>query len=99
MQIDLKYPVTVGGETTASVTLRRARGKDMRRLAPLWARPLGPDGNPQPDPTDALLIVSTLTDTPPEVVDEMDMEDVQTIAAAAADFLPGASAAPSGAAS
>ena len=77
--IALAYPFEHGGVTYREVTMRRAKGKDLRRIEAAG------DGLGA-----SLIMVSALCDLPPEAVDEMDAEDVTALVERAADFLPNA---------
>lgn len=82
--ITLKYPVNVDGLTISTVTMRRARGKDLRKIE------TAKDGSP--GFAEAIMIVSCLCDLPEATVDEFDAEDIAALAERSVDFLPDAAA-------
>lgn len=97
MRIALKHPVQVGETTVQNVTLRRAKSRDMVRIAehlPELVKLAVRDG----EETEALAlnggaitamieIVSTLGDLDPDVAGELDFEDLAAIMEKASDFL------------
>lgn len=76
----LQYPIEYEGQTIEAVTLRRAKGKDIERMAAAEKR-----GG------EALVMIETiacLADLPADAVREMDGEDFTTLMEMAPDFLP-----------
>ena len=104
MKVPLKFPVDVDGTHYDSVTLRRARGKDMRTIAkyaPALAkisdeiearRKAGvadPNVELSVDMVDGMLaMVSASTGLAMEVVEEFDYEDVAAIVEKSTAFFP-----------
>lgn len=86
--IALAWPLDHLDPPISSVTLRRAKGKDLAKLEPVFN--LAKDGEQAADPgiEEMLLIVGTLGDLTPEVVGEIDAEDLIALSEAAADFFP-----------
>lgn len=74
--VTLATPVEHGSETIEKLTLRRPKGKDLRKL------PM------EPELGDILDFAGRLAGVTPSVMDEMDAADVVAVAEAVADFLP-----------
>ncbi len=75
--VKLEWPITIDGNQVDTITLRRLTGRDYKALATL---PAGADENA------ALLAI--ITGLPAVVVESLDAEDYEEVAAAAKDFLP-----------
>jgi hypothetical protein len=92
--IPLAWPLDHLDPPIKSVTLRRARGRDLAKLEPVFSLGRGgaEAGAKDPGVGDMILIVSVLGDLPPEVADELDAEDLINLAEAAASFFPQARA-------
>ena len=93
MKIDLKFPFQIGDKTISSVTLRRAKAKDMRVIArhgkALTAVAKGEGQGMSEEITIATLsMIASMTDLDETTVDEIDIEDVTVIAEAMNDFFP-----------
>ncbi len=79
MKIDLKYPVNHDGKTYETVTLRRAKGKDMRvvdKFSDVLGRKDGTSGAVEA----TLELIAALSDTPLSAVEEFDNVDINRIA-------------------
>ena len=79
MKIDLKYPVTIDGKTYDSVTMRRAKAKDMRVVDEFSEQLTGKD-NGAGAISASIALIATLSDTPLNVVEELDNVDFVRIA-------------------
>lgn len=86
--IALAWPLDHLDPPISSVTLRRAKGKDLARLEPVFKLANSSGKAEDPGIEDMLLIVGTLGDLAPEVVAEIDAEDLIALSEAAADFFP-----------
>lgn len=75
--IHLKQPITFGSETIASLTLRKPKAKDFRKL------PMEPNFG------DILDLIARLSGQPAPVIDEMGAEDLMEVAALVEGFMPG----------
>lgn len=75
--VKLKYPYKYGQEEITEITLRRPKGKDLRKLPAAM------------DTGDILNLAAALSGHAPSVIDEMDAEDVVEVIEAVSDFLPG----------
>ena len=93
MKIDLKFPFQMGDKTISSVTLRRAKAKDMRVIArhgkALTAVASGEgQGMSEEVTTATLAMIASMTDLEVSTVDEIDIEDINVIAEAMNSFFP-----------
>lgn len=85
--ITLAYPVTTaGGETISSVTLRRAKARDLAAFEA--AQDLG-------QTEQGIAMIASLCDLPREVIEDLDGEDFVTVSEALVDFVPAPAAGPS----
>lgn len=76
--MNLQYPIEVDGrEPITSLTFRRLKAKDMRRIA-------AADNHQER----GIIMLSCATDLPMEIIDEMDVDDLTKATEAMADFLP-----------
>lgn len=98
MRITLKTPVQIGETTYQSVTLRRAKAKDMVRIAdelPRLAKLSPAEGAATADAaafdgsvvSSLITIVSALSDLPESAVEEFDFVDLMEIGNQVSDFL------------
>lgn len=85
MEKNLRSPITVGDQTVSTVSLRRAKGADIRKLDQIEG--LGKFAQ-------NMLLAEVVTGLNASEVDQMDGEDILEIAEAAHDFLPGQASAP-----
>lgn len=88
-KIDLEFPVTNGSETVKSITLRRAKVKDIEKIQSAVEAGGEIAGS--------IVSVSCLSGLPEDVVREIDGADYVRIAEAISGFLPGAKTGASGA--
>ena len=93
MKIELKFPFQMGDKTISSVTLRRAKAKDMRVIArhgkALTAVASGEgQGMSEEITTATLSMIASMTDLEVSTVDEIDIEDINVIAEAMNSFFP-----------
>ena len=93
MKIELKFPFQMGDKTISSVTLRRAKAKDMRVIArhgkALTAVASGEgQGMSEEVTTATLAMIASMTDLEVSTVDEIDIEDINVIAEAMNGFFP-----------
>lgn len=76
--IPLKHPFSFGeGRTVSELTFERLKGKHLRKLGQ------------RPTMNDLLELASKAASEPPALFDEMDAEDVMTVAEVIGDFLGG----------
>ena len=93
MKIELKFPFKIGEQDVTSVTLRRAKAKDMRVIArhgkalTAVARGEG-EGLSEEVTTATLSMIASMTDLEVSTVDEIDIEDINVIAEAMNSFFP-----------
>lgn len=73
--IPLEYPIEYDGKVYESLTLRRLRGKDFKRLARM-------EGDEE------IALASLLTGAPKEVIEALDGEDFIELQGAVENFLP-----------
>jgi hypothetical protein len=75
--INLKHPITLGGEEYTQLTLRRPKVRDM----------LGVDKQGGSDAEKEVRIFANLCEVPPSVIEELDLADYQALQGAYQDFL------------
>lgn len=83
-RVELEYPVTVNGEETTELFMRRPKVRDERDARRAAGR----------DATDAereIVLLSNLCEVAPEALYELDMADYERLQKAFTDFFPKAS--------
>ena len=89
--ITLQYPYVHNGERYESVTLKRARAKDMRVIAQFLPAFASMQEGEELDPgaIDGLIaITASLSDLPDAAIEMMDFTDLSSIAKVLGDFFP-----------
>jgi hypothetical protein len=81
-EIKLEYPVEFQGEVITALTLRRIKGKDLKKL----------DSRGE-DMESSFLLFADLSEMAPDFFDEMDGADIEKVGEVVESFLPKAASA------